>query len=142
MPILQFDNARPDRSRVCGLRAEEFGDLIHLDQGPIKIGHKTFGFLLILDGATSHLTAYPCKSTSLHQKSFPNFMNPKAICAGMAFRHPHDIQAFYRIHNVKRFPTGPHTPWPNRAEKGVRLFKKFLCALVDTSRNLDQTTLS
>ena len=30
----------------------------------------------------------------------------------------------------KRIPTGPHTPWPNRAEMGVRSFK-----------NLDQTTL-
>ena len=42
------------------------------------------------------------------------------------------MQAFYRMHNVKRIPTGPHTPWPNRAEMGVRLFKKFLFALVDT----------
>ena len=47
------------------------------------------------------------------------------------------------MHNVKRLPTAPHTPWPNRAEMGVRLFKKFLSALVDTaSKNLDQTTLS
>ena len=62
-------------------------------------------------------------------------MNPKAICADMAFHHPHDMQAFYRIHSVKRFPTGPHTR--------VRLFKKFLCAPVDTaSKNLDQTTPS
>ena len=68
-------------------------------------------------------------------------MNPKAICADMAFHHPHDMQAFYRMHNVKRIPTRPHTPWPNRAEMGVRLFKKFLLALVDTAcKNLDQTT--
>ena len=38
-------------------------------------------------------------------------MNPKTICADMAFHHPHDMQAFYRMHNVKRIPTGPHTPW-------------------------------
>ena len=70
-------------------------------------------------------------------------MNPKAICADMAFHHPHDMQAFHRIQNVKRLPTGSHTPWPNRAEMGVRLFKKFLSALVDTaSRDLDQTPLS
>ena len=54
---------RPERSRVSGLRAEEFGDLIFLDHGSAKIGDKTFGFLIILDGSTSHLTAYPCKST-------------------------------------------------------------------------------
>ena len=70
-------------------------------------------------------------------------MNPEAICAEKAVHHPHDMQAFYRLHNAKRLQTGPHTPWPNRAEMGVRLFKKFLSALVDTaSKNLDQTTLS
>ena len=70
-------------------------------------------------------------------------MNPKAICADMAFHHPHDMQAFYRMHDVKRLPTRPHTPWPNRAEMGVRLFQKFLSALVGTaSKNLDQTPLS
>ena len=51
-------------------------------------------------------------------------MNPKAICAGMAF--PHDMQAFHRMHNIKILPTRPHTPWPNRAEMGARLFKKCL----------------
>ena len=70
-------------------------------------------------------------------------MNPKAICADVGFRHPHDTQAFYRMHNVKRTLTGPHTPWPNGAEMFVRLFKKFLLALVDTaSKNLDQTSLA
>ena len=70
-------------------------------------------------------------------------MNPEAICAGIAFHQPQDMQAFHRMHNVKRLPTRPHTPSPNRAEMGVRLFKMFLLALVDTaSNNLDQTTLS
>ena len=70
-------------------------------------------------------------------------VNPYALCADMAFHHPHDMQAFYRMHNVKRIPTGPHTSWPNRAEMSVRLFKKFLLVLVDTaSKKLDQTTLA
>ena len=70
-------------------------------------------------------------------------MNPKAICAEMAFHRPYDMQAFYRMHNVKRIPTRPHTPWPNRAEMGARLLKKFILALVDTaSKNLDQATLA
>ena len=70
-------------------------------------------------------------------------MIPKAICADGAFHHPHDMQAFFRMHNVKTIPTRPRTPWPNRAEMGVRLFEKFLLALVDTaSKNLDQTTLA
>ena len=70
-------------------------------------------------------------------------MNPKAIFADMAFHHPHDMQAFHRMYNVRRLPTGPHPSFPNRAEMGVRLSKMFLLALVDTaSKNLDQTTLS
>ena len=34
------------------------------------------------------------------------------------------------MHNIKRFPTGCRNYWPNRAEIGVRLFKKFLSALI------------
>ena len=141
---------RPDRSRVSRLRAEEFGDLIFLDHGSTKIGDQTFGFLIVVDGATSHLTTYPCKSASpseviskIHEWMETCQMNPKAVCADMAFHHPHDMQAFYRVHNVTRFPTRPHTPWPSRAEMGVQLFKKFLSALVDTAtNNSDKTTLS
>ena len=56
-PFCNSTKPRPDRTRVSGLRAEEFGDLIFLDHGSTQIGDKTFGFLIILDGATSHLTA-------------------------------------------------------------------------------------
>ena len=91
-----------------------------------------------------------CKSTSpseviskLHERMDTFQMNPKAICADMAFHHLHDMQAFYRLHNRKILPTGPHTLWPSRAEMGERLFKMFLSALVHTaSKNLDQTTLA
>ena len=83
-----------------------------------KIGDQTFAFLIVLDGAISHLTAYPCKSTSpseviakLHEWMDTFQMNPKAICADMAFHQPPDMQAFHRMHNVTRLPTGPHTPW-------------------------------
>ena len=61
----------------------------------------------------------------------------------MASHQPHDMQALCRVHNAKRLPTETHTPWPNRAEMVVRLFKKFLLALVDTaSKKLDQTALA
>ena len=102
--------------------------------------------LIVLDGAISHLTSYPCKGTSpsevvskLHEWMDTFQVNLMAICAVMAFRHLHDLQAFYRMHNIKRFPIGPRIPWPHRADMGVRLFKKFLSARVDTaSKNLDQ----
>ena len=104
-----------------------------------RLETKPLDFWSVLDGATSHLTAYPCKSTSpseviakLHEWMDTFQMNPKAMCADMAFHEPHDMQAFYRMYNVKRLPTGPHTPWPNRAEMGVRTFKKFLSLSLGT----------
>ena len=107
---------RQDRSRASGLTTKECGDLIFLDHGSTKIGDQTFGFPIVLDGATSNFTAKSCKSTSpsevitkIHEWMDNFQMNPKAICADMAFHHAHDMQAFYRMHNVKRFPTGPHT---------------------------------
>ena len=63
----QIDHAWVDR-------AEEFGDLIFLDHGSANIGDHTFGFLFVLDGATSHWTAYPCNSTSPSQ-TFPSFVS-------------------------------------------------------------------
>ena len=120
-PFCSSVKPRLERSRVSGLRAEEFGDLLFLHHGSAKIGDKTFEFLIILDGATAHLTAYPCQSTStseatakIHEWMDTVQMNPKAICANVSFHHTHDMQAFYRMHNVKIIPTGPHTPWPNR----------------------------
>ena len=104
-----------------------------LDHRSAMIGDKTFGFMFFLDGTTPHLTASLCISPStsevvaeIHEWMDTFQMNPKAICADVAFHHPHGMQAFYRMHNVKRTPTGPHTPWPNRAEMDVRLFKKSL----------------
>ena len=138
MPILQFKakTGKISRERTSGRR---IGDLILLDHGSATFGDETFGCLIVLDGATSHLTGYPCKSTSpsevtaeLHEWVYTFQMNPKAICANMAFHHLHDMQAFDRMHNVKRIPTGPHAPWPNRGEMGVRLFKKCPLALMDT----------
>ena len=35
-----------------------------------------------------------------------------------------DFQAYFRFHGIKECPCGPRTPWPNRAETAVRLFKK------------------
>ena len=53
----QFFNStmpRPDRSRVSGSTAEEAGDLILMDYSSTKIGDRTIGLLIVLDGATSH----------------------------------------------------------------------------------------
>ena len=86
----------------------------------------------------------------LHQKSFLMSMNgwtrfrwirKRCVQIWLSIIHmicKHSIECI-----VKRLPSGPHTPWPNRAEMVNRLFKKFFSALVDTaSKNLDKTTLS
>ena len=129
---------KPQRNRVSGLRAEKFADLIFMDHGTIKIREKPYVFLLILDAATSYLAAYPSVSTGTEEviKHLHEWMDiyqatPKAICADMAFHNPHNLKDFYRLHNIRPVPTGPHTPWPNRAETAVRLFKKFMKALVE-----------
>ena len=43
------NSVKPERSRVSGLRAEEFGDLIMLDHGSVNIGDEPFGFLIVLE---------------------------------------------------------------------------------------------
>ena len=70
-------------------------------------------------------------------------MNPKTICADTAFHQPHDRQTCYRMHNVKRDFRQDRIHHGQTELRCVRLFKKFLLALVDTaSRHLDQTTLA
>ena len=68
-------------------------------------------------------------------------MSQKAIFVDMAFHEPHDMHAIYRMHNVKRLPTGPHTPWPNRADMGY-VQEVSLGTRGCSSINLDQTTLA
>ena len=48
-PFCKSTKPRPDRSRVSGLRADEFGDLVFLDHGSTKDGDKTFGFLIVVE---------------------------------------------------------------------------------------------
>ena len=140
------NSIKPRCCRVSGLRAEEFGDSSFWTMDRQTLEKK----LWISDCFGWSHTACLCRRTSPSERISELFgwmdtfqMNPKAIFADMAIHRPHDMQAFYRMHNVKRLPTGPHTSWPNRAEMGVRLFKKFLLGLVDApSKNLDQTPLA
>ena len=67
---------------------------------------------------------------------------PKAICSDMAFTTG-DFEVFYRNHGIRPMPTGPGTPWPNRAEAAVRLFKAHLSdflAEVNTDPELAHVT--
>ena len=102
---------------MSGLRAEEFGDLIFIDHGSVKVADKHYAFLIVLDAATSYLAVYPCQTVSasetiqkLHEWMDTYQCNPKSICGDMAFHNPLELKEFYRLHDVRPIPTGPHTP--------------------------------
>ena len=118
------------------MRATRFGDIIFIDHCEVKYQGSKYLVLLVLDGATTLLAAYSHKQLSdeMTTKSLREWMetymcNPKALCADMAFGSS-KMKAFYEYHRIRHLPTGPHTPWPNRAETAVRLFKHHLANLI------------
>ena len=54
---------------------------------------------------------------------------PKRVVGDTMFFTP-DFEKFYKYHNIAQYPCGPRTPWPNRAETAVRLFKKIWALFV------------
>ena len=58
----KIPRARRRAFAVSGLRASVFGDLILVDHTDVKIDSKTYVALVIIDGATNFLRAYPQKS--------------------------------------------------------------------------------
>ena len=48
---------------------------------------------------------------------------PKGIVGDQAFFTP-QFMSYYKFHGITPYPCGPRTPWPNRAETAVRLFKR------------------
>ena len=102
-----------------------------------KVGHNDMLYLVhpILDAATNLLTARVIESevAEVTLKAFREWMDnfqccPKALVSHMAFQHP-DFQKFYRYQGIKPIATGPRTPWSNRAETAVRLFKRQLALM-------------
>ena len=85
--------------------------------------------LLFLDGATNFLWA--TAQSSLNNKETiqalrlwtdENNCLPKAIVGDKAF-FKDDFLTYYRAHGIRQCPCGSRTPWPNRAETAMRLFK-------------------
>ncbi len=126
----------PSKSRVSGLRSEIFGDLLFIDHGELDIDDKKYVFLLCLDAASTLVTAYPCNSTTdaeaqeaLREFFHHNYVVPKNICADHKFMGP-AWEDFYNSHNINPIALGPKTPWPNRAEAAIRLYKRYLSRTV------------
>ncbi|CAE7319222.1 GIP, partial [Symbiodinium pilosum] len=112
------------------MRAPEFGDVIFVDHQEIQFRTAKYVVLLVLDGATNLLQA-TAQKTLLPEETISalrlwieeNNCVPKRVVGDTAFFTP-DFEKFYKYHNIAQYPCGPRTPWPNRAETAVRLFKK------------------
>ena len=121
----------PSRAKVSGIRSEVFGDLTFIDHGEVAINQQSkLQFLLLYDGATSLTTAYVVQNradqlTIQHlQEYFETYqLNPKYIVADQAFMGP-EMENYYNRQNIRPISLGPGTPWPNRAEAAIRMFKK------------------
>ena len=96
----------------------------------------THHVLLIVDASSSFLAAYAQLSLDAAETldQFRGWMEtyqctPKVVCVDAAFT-TQPFAEFYRHHGIRPLPTGPGTPWPNRAEAAVRLSKLYLSDLV------------
>ena len=128
--ICQKTKPAPPRSRFSGVRAKEFGDVVFMDHCEIKHMTKKHQLFLVLDGATSLLWGATQQEGTepVTQDLFREWMHvhsckPRWVVADMAFFTP-SWMVFWKTHGVKTMPTGRATPWPNRAETAVRLFKR------------------
>ena len=121
----------PSRAKVSGIRSEVFGELTFIDHGEVPINPQSkLQFLLMYDGATSLTTAFVVQNRSdtvtiSHlQEYFETYqLNPKYIVADQAFMGT-EMESYYSRHNIRPISLGPGTPWPNRAEAAIRMFKK------------------
>ena len=50
-------------------------------------------------------------------------LNPKYTVADQFFMGI-EMEDYYSRHNIRPVSLGPGTPWPNRAEAAIRMFKK------------------
>ena len=127
--ICSMSVAPPPRAKISGIRASVFGDVVCVDHCEIEL-KKKYVVLLVLDGATNLLWAtaqnsFDKKETMMHLPKWneQNNCTPKAIVGDEAF-FSEEFLEHYKFHGIKALPCGPRTPWPNRAETAVRLFKK------------------
>jgi len=61
-------------------------------------------------------------------------LRPTASCGDSYFME-NDLKEWHALHGIKPIELGPHTPWPNRAEAAVKLFKHCAQILIDPIRS-------
>ena len=135
----------PTRSRVSGMRAVNFGDLIFVDHVDISVDEHVYCVLVVLDAASNLIWA-GAQNSKLHTESMrvmqTNWdewnVRPKAVVGDNYFMEP-DFRKWYDYHGIKPIELGANTPWPNRAEAAVKLFKHYSQILIDSVRHYAET---
>ena len=143
--VLQIKDG-PPKAKVSGMRADVFGELLFIDHASVKYGNdetsKTeFHFLIVLDGATQFMYAIPVQTTSDFEAQegvreyMHNFqVSPGKIVGDSAFLTP-SWERFYGTHDIAPISIGPFTPWPNRAQASVQVFKRHIYQLFGDFEN-------
>ena len=120
------------RSKVSGLRSEVFGEMTFIDHCDVVTPtNEKIVVFIILDGATTLLTAYPVKTKTDVEtlKLFKEYVStyhiqPKYVVGDGAFMGP-DWEQYYQHFDICPVNLRCHDSlWPNRAETAVRLFKR------------------
>ena len=122
----------PSRAKISGIRSEVFGELTFIDHGEVSINPQSKLQFLLYDGATSLTTAYAVQNRSdtvtiSHlEEYFETYqLNPKYMLQiKLLWAMGTEMEDYYSRHNIRPISLGPGTPWPNRAEAGIHMFKK------------------
>ena len=112
------------------MRATNFGDPWFVDHVDLSIEKVLYTILVIIDAASNLIWAYAQKSKS-NEETIKTYVRatedlgvvPRALCGDSYFHEPQFLR-WYSYKNVKPIALGPNTPWPNRAEATVKIFKK------------------
>ncbi len=138
-PICAAQAPKPFRSHASGLRAHNFGDLIFVDHLMVSHGDGHCYIFIVLDGATNMVWAVPTRTKTPEEamEALREWMDnkdcrPKHLVADRAFATG-DMDRFLCHYNIQFMDIGARTPWPNRAESAVRLFKRMF-HLLSTAR--------
>ena len=133
------------------MRADSFCDLICIDHADVTIRSETYTVFVLVDGATTFVTAFAPRTKDSHDtvQCLMEWMDtfhctPLSVCADMAFQSS-EVQDLFRRLNIRPFfYIGPYTPWPNRAEAAVRVFKENLhdlCSQIGSAPELEQVAV-
>ena len=120
----------PERSKITGMRAVNFGDLFFIDHVDISFEGHPFLALVLIDASSNLLWATSQKNKE-HEETISKLIEasnqlnvrPKAI-VGDDYFMGEKFMNHYSFNNIKPIALGPWTPWPNRAEAAVKTFKK------------------